>query len=402
MSEREKEHFKALKAWKDNSFKGILLSCTGFGKTRCGVIAACEHIRRDSKERWLVLVPTINLISQWQQEAIKWGYEKEWQNVICMCYQSAYKLKDEVFNGIICDEAHSSASEKYRKVYLNNTFKRILLLTATEPENDEYREFLYSITPVIYRITLQEAVEKQIISPYTIYAVECELTTEEKKKYDKYQKSFVYSKMNLGGFEAFDNAQAILASSDSTPSDKSYAAMFYKSIRGRKDVCQQAKNKLPLTQEIVNLLPKDKILTFSESNDVTDALFKLLQPISLRYHSTMPKLERNHSLLSFKTHVHKRVMCSTKALKTGYDVPTLDTAIMVGFTSKVLPMIQGIGRLVRFQEGKLAKIIILYIKCSQEEKWLRKALENQSVQWITPELLKNILGENMKESSAQV
>ena len=43
-------------------------------------------------------------------------------------------------------------------------------------------------------------------------------------------------------------------------------------------------------------------------------------------------------------------------------------------TSKSLSMIQRVGRLIRFQEDKIGEIIILYVKDSQEEKWLRNAV----------------------------
>ena len=39
-------------------------------------------------------------------------------------------------------------------------------------------------------------------------------------------------------------------------------------------------------------------------------------------------------------------------------------------------MIQRVGRLIRFQEDKIGEIIILYVKDSQEEKWLKKAVRN--------------------------
>ena len=39
-------------------------------------------------------------------------------------------------------------------------------------------------------------------------------------------------------------------------------------------------------------------------------------------------------------------------------------------------MIQRVGRLIRFQEDKVGKIIILYVENSQEEKWLKQATKN--------------------------
>ena len=71
-------------------------------------------------------------------------------------------------------------------------------------------------------------------------------------------------------------------------------------------------------------------------------------------------------------------MCSTKALNQGFDVPDANMGIVCGLTSKSLPMIQRVGRLIRFQEDKIGEIIILYIKDSQEEKWLLSAVKNLS------------------------
>ena len=57
--------------------------------------------------------------------------------------------------------------------------------------------------------------------------------------------------------------------------------------------------------------------------------------------------------------------------------------IICGITSKSLPMIQRVGRLVRFQEDKVGEIIILYVKDSQEEKWLKNSTKDlDNVIWM--------------------
>ena len=46
-------------------------------------------------------------------------------------------------------------------------------------------------------------------------------------------------------------------------------------------------------------------------------------------------------------------------------------------------MIQRVGRLLRFQEEKVGKIVVLYIKDTQEEKWLKSAVKGlTNVNWI--------------------
>ena len=68
---RDKEQRKALNAWAKNNFVGSIIAGTGFGKSRCGVIAVGESLRRHSvskKSYWnaLVLVPTIQLRDQFR------------------------------------------------------------------------------------------------------------------------------------------------------------------------------------------------------------------------------------------------------------------------------------------------------------------------------------------------
>ena len=57
-------------------------------------------------------------------------------------------------------------------------------------------------------------------------------------------------------------------------------------------------------------------------------------------------------------------------------------AVICGLTSKGLTMIQRIGRIIRYQEDKIGKIIILYVKDSQEEKWLQNSVKSlTNVTW---------------------
>ena len=67
------------------------------------------------------------------------------------------------------------------------------------------------------------------------------------------------------------------------------------------------------------------------------------------------------------------MLCSTKALNQGMDVPDVEIGIIVGLESKALPMIQRLGRIIRKDGDKIGKIYIFYVKNSQEEKWLEQA-----------------------------
>jgi superfamily II DNA or RNA helicase len=72
---KDQQQRKALNNWAVNGFTGSIIAGTGFGKSRCGVLAIGETIKRLTKynnlnERitfptGLVLVPTIQLKEQY-------------------------------------------------------------------------------------------------------------------------------------------------------------------------------------------------------------------------------------------------------------------------------------------------------------------------------------------------
>ena len=45
---RDKEQKAALNAWANQNFIGSIIAGTGFGKSRCGVIAVGESLRRNT------------------------------------------------------------------------------------------------------------------------------------------------------------------------------------------------------------------------------------------------------------------------------------------------------------------------------------------------------------------
>jgi superfamily II DNA or RNA helicase len=388
---RRVEQLKALTNWKLNNFFGTALCCTGFGKTFLGIVASCSHIKRDPDQKWLVLVPTVNLIDQWRAEAYKWGYGEIWdKGVTCICYQSAYKFEGKHFSGIVADEIHIGLSPEYRKIFLKNTYDKLLCLTATEPENEEYNKFLQSISPTVYSMSLEEAVELNIIAPFKIYCIGVDLTEEERLEYNKAHKAFVYYKMLLGEFGAFDKATKILANKNLPTEEKALtkykqdrrnALMFYKAIRDRGAVPKKAINKLDLTKEIIELFENRRVITFSESNNFTDQIYNRLGNIALRYHSGISKPLRAKILEVFRSGL-KRVLCSTKGLNAGLDVPGVSLGIINGLNSKALPLIQRVGRVVRFEKNKLGYIFIIYVKNSQEEVWLNNAISQMNTKNI--------------------
>jgi len=391
---RDIEQKKALNSWAKQGFVGSVIAGTGFGKSRVGVLAVDYTLKQCLKAKTnryrkkhsyngkaLILVPTVQLQEQFKEEFYKWGLEGCLDHVEVFCYQSAYKLVGKHYDIVLCDEVHLGLSPEYRKFFKYNTYDKLLCMTATPPEEEEYRELLEKIAPAAYNITLDKCVQLGIVSPYNISCVPVTLTVDEQKEYKKANNSFVQWKYQLGQFNAFESAQMIMADNNATAGDKQKAIMFYRAIRMRKQIVDFAENKIKKFKEIYKTNTSKRILVFSGANDFTDKLCTSITPNALSYHSKKTKKQKELALESFKNG-SINVLCSTKALNQGFDVPDANMGIICGITSKSLSMIQRVVRLIRFKEGKVGEIIILYVADSQEEKWLKNAVKNlKNITW---------------------
>ena len=61
------EQKNALNSWASKGFVGSIIAGTGFGKSRCGVLAAAHAIEQ-SGGKGLLLVPTTQLQTQFEDE----------------------------------------------------------------------------------------------------------------------------------------------------------------------------------------------------------------------------------------------------------------------------------------------------------------------------------------------
>lgn len=373
---KDKEQRKALNLWAKHDFIGSIIAGTGFGKSRCGVLAIKKLLQ--PAERALVLVPTTQLQDQFKEEFKKWGAGDVLNHTDIMCYQSAYKLEAMHYAIVVCDEIHLGISPQYRKFFENNTYDRLLCMTATIPEEEEYMHYLHNLAPVRYNITLDECVTLGLVAPYEVLCIPVSLNKEDQTKYRKANSKFVQAKYRIGGFNTFDDAKAILAKK--IPGDAGAAKMFFDAIRERKQVVQHASSKIEKAQELVNEHNDAKILVFSGSNSFSDSMGDALG--GLVYHSGLSKGRREKVLQRFESK-SERILCSTKALNQGFNVPDASIGIIAGLDSKSLPLIQRVGRLLRLNKDKIGKIYILYVEGSQEEKWVKKATKPlTNVTWL--------------------
>ena len=381
---KDKEQQEHLKAWKSKGYKGTSIAATGLGKTRMGVLAITELLDDDPNKVALVIVPTENLRDkEWLDEFKNWHMSHLLPRIEFMCIQSAYKLVGHHWDIVVVDEVHTTLSPEYRNFYENNLWDRLYCLTATAPENKEYLEYLKSFAPVVKTTDINAALSLGLVSPYKIYNIGLEFTPDEMLEYNKCNKMFNLATIKLGGqFVAFENATKYRNGKD--PELKKWANIFYVMMQKRKKICFNASNKLKMTKEIVNKFSDRKALVFSENITFAEDLQEILGDECVTFHSKMSTKERKEALKTFDDgRTKKRVISSVKALNTGFNVPECSLGICCAGSSKALDNIQRKGRTLRLVEDKVAIYVNMYVKGSQELKWVRKRTKKDyQTQWV--------------------
>lgn len=299
--------------WINNGAKGTFTWATGVGKTFIALILIRKMQKKNPNRTATVIVPTIQLKDQWNEEVKSFGLKNV--NVFVI---NTVVLKNMSFatDLLILDEVHKYASEEFSKVFHLIKYRFILGLTATIERLDGNHVLLTSHAPVVDSISLTEARQNGYISKYLEFNLGIPFSPEEQKKYDHINKAYnKYFKMF--NFD-FDLAMKCQAGKAKTPGavdgptvrrsyamvmgwnpvkhkdDKNhpwhpdniagYAVQFGRFMRLRKEMFYDSDTKIAAAKEILDMFPDSKIITFSESTSFADRLTAEI-PQSVAYHS---------------------------------------------------------------------------------------------------------------------
>tara|TARA_R110000737_G_C14607741_1_gene490402 strand:- start:952 stop:2136 length:1185 start_codon:yes stop_codon:yes gene_type:complete len=375
---RDDRQILGLNKWKDASYRGIAQYPTGFGKTYTAIRAIEGMVKRRGITSVVVIVPTITLKKQWEEELNK----NKIKIATVFVINSAVKVEHNC-DLLILDEVHRYAAETFKEIFRRSAYKYILGLTATLEREDGLHDIILEHIQVFDIITIEEALQHSWISPYKIYNIMIPMPQDELSAYKKADNGFRYYAMQMGrGMEAFKTAKAWISSDDVVERGK--AAAYYNAMRTRKKVCLNNSNKIPAVKTIVDLFPNRNGLTFSANTDFADSLQKVLGDVSVTFHSKLTKKSQDKVLKTFKDKRTKvRVINTCKALNEGLNVPECSIGIVAGSNSTALTFIQQLGRIVRHVPGKEALFINLCTPDTQEEKWLEKRMRGINPAFVT-------------------
>lgn len=405
----------AFENWKSNGQKGLFAMATGTGKTITSLNCLYEIYKRRGYYKAIILVPTITLVNQWEQECRKFqfvnitkvysknlawrdeverisfnekyrtGQEPEVSYIIISTYASyAGERVFRVLNGfdrrrllLIADECHNMGAGALVKRLNEIPYLRRIGLSATperqfdEEGNTRLRKFFGSKEHYTYEYSMEEAIRNGVLCKYMYYPHVVPLNVEEMTAYvELSEKIAKYFNCDTETFAHIDEILKML-------------------LLARKRIVHKAAGKLAVFREIMekrfqekgNLkysliyVPEgnkpdyvdggddfDKSEDIDDDNDAEHLIDIFTQAVTeVDDHVTVRKFvagqkDREEILYDFacgKLHV----LTSMKCLDEGVDVPRSELAIFCASTGNPRQFIQRRGRVLRTHpDKKLAEL----------------------------------------------
>ncbi len=190
-----------------------------------------------------------------------------------------------------------------------------------------------------------------------------ELTHEEKVEYETNYKMFTHyleeNRIWLNSPIAF---QRFIMRSSRNPQARQALLARNRAL----SIAFNSKAKLDRLEEILQSNPDDRVLIFTQHNDLVHRISRrFLLPFITH---TTGKEERYDVLKSFREGEYRAIVTS-KVLDEGIDVPEASVGVIVSGTGSSREFIQRLGRLLRKSEGKgQARLIELVSKETSETK----------------------------------
>lgn len=362
---------KAVKAWCDAGFRGVLEMATGSGKTITSMISAYRLSQKHKPLLIVVAAPYVPLIQQWCEEIEPFGLQPVNLTVFGGAQKRSaelQKIKRRLRTGLskvevavvshdtlctqefhdaiasfectrllIADEAHNLGSPSF----INNPplfFEHRLALSATpiRQYDQEGTDFLLTFFgPVVFQFTLEEAIGRCLVE-YEYYVHPVYLTAREMDDW----------------YELTDKIkQNAWRSSDGKPDE-----YLTKLLRDRRALLETAEGKITklatlLDQEDLGNLRYTLVYATDKGPAQLDAVNKLLRDKGVLFHQLTAQetadREQTKRIIGSFQRGEVQVLTAKRVLDEGVNIPQICKAFILASTTVERQWVQRRGRLLR-------------------------------------------------------
>lgn len=368
---------QALENWTRNGRRGILEHATGSGKTFTAMCAIHDALQR--KEAVIVLVPSRDLLRQWQSELketllddnvhilLCGDSNSEWRNgnslriwtasegttnrivLATMDTACTERFISNVSQGghlfLVADEVHRLGSAHRQNVFRINTGARLGLSATPRRYGDPdgtaaIFEYFGGLVPPPY--TLNDAIRDGVLTRYYYHPVTLSLSSEEQEQWNDITQKI---RVLVARTKQNENAQT----------DISLDGKLKLLLLQRARIVKNAAGKVDLA---VNLLihefhPGQRWIVYCDNIKQLQAVLSKAKCAGLNahpYYAEMPG-DRNETLRYFA--MNDGILVSIKCLDEGVDIPSTTHALILASSQNPREFIQRRGRILRKAPGKL-------------------------------------------------
>lgn len=384
----------AYQAWCGRGKRGVFAMATGTGKTITSLNCALEEYYNDGFYRLIVLVPSIALVEQWEEEASNFNFRNiikvsstnsQWRakllalkskiargknaNYVVISTYTSFAMRDfqQILPSIsedailIADEAHNIGANLVREAFRRLTIDRRIALSATlqrvydEEGTKEIETFFNDSFPYTYSFSMNKAIKIGRLMHYFYHPRVVYLDEDEMTKYARYTKQLLqmYNE-STGSFSDPDQAQQLLML--------------------RKNILHKARNKMNAFVDIIREIGEDKLkycFVYSASGKRYDQAkdeneqydLEIIKQMMAITKQIFPSVRCNSYTSNDSKDLRKQkldafaegkidVLFAKNCLDEGVDVPRAEYGIFTSSSGNPRQFVQRRGRLLRTHPAK--------------------------------------------------
>lgn len=400
---------QAFENWKKNNQKGLFAMATGTGKTITSLNCLLEIYKHSGYYKAIILVPTITLVDQWEQECEKFHFT----NIIKVCSKynswrssvanirmiemttsdnklsyiiiSTYSsfVRSNVFLELnqfpkskilfIADEAHNIGGGLMVKRLNDIKYLRRIGLSATperqfdESGNNKIKEFFGSGVNYTFEYSMADAINNGALCKYYYYPHLVKLTDDEMVQYIDLSKKIA----KIYNYKDPDTEEILklllLKRKRIIHKAENKIEVFKKILEDRINTVGSLKYTLVYVPE--GNKPDDNTADIFDNSDILKTDEETAHLID-KYTSIVRDIDNHIIVRQFISDSTERdemlkkfaegeidVLTSMKCLDEGVDVPRSELAIFCASTGNPRQFIQRRGRVLRTHKDKLYAII---------------------------------------------
>lgn len=395
----------AFENWKNNNQQGLFAMATGTGKTITSLNCLLEIYKKTGYYKALILVPTITLVNQWENECKKFNFgiivkvtsKSHWKSdfasiltrerlsqtkqvsyIVISTYASF--VRESIFNELnklppktllISDECHNMGSQTLLKLLPKINCKRRIGLSATperqfdEEANTKLFSFFNSENQYTYEYSMKEAIRNGVLCRYYYYPHLVSLNESEMKDYlDLSLKISKYYNSVSDSFKSNPILTALLLAR------KRIIHKAFNKISSFKHILKEQYEKngclkytlvyVPEGNDENDYFENEHIFTQDEIEDDNDTAHLIDV-----YTRAVKDIDNRTTIVQFTSKTNYKesilnqfaigeidVLTSMKCLDEGVDVPRSELAIFCASTGNPRQFVQRRGRILRTHPQK--------------------------------------------------